>query len=123
MLNEIFQPIMATLEKSLSTKQVFGEPLQIGGVLLVPVMDLTFGFGGGGGEGRNKNSEGGTGGGGSGGARLVPKAIIVIKDGEVSVLPTGKGGAVDKIIEAVPGLIDRLAAKKGAAPSEAPAES
>lgn len=111
-MTDILQNVVQTLEKTLNTKQVFGEPLEIAGVTLVPVMDLTYGFGGGSGEGRNKENEGGTGGGGGGAARLAPKAIIVIHEGNVSVMPVVKGGTVDRIIDAIPGLVERFMPKK-----------
>lgn len=112
-MSDVLGTITQTLEKSLTTKQVFGEAVEIGGVTMVPVMDLSFGFGGGSGEGRDEKGQGGVGGGGGGAARLAPKAILVIKDGTVNVMPIGKGAAIDKILEAAPAIFEKLAAKKG----------
>jgi len=123
MFSDVLNPIVESLEKNLTTRQVFGEPLQVGGVTLVPVMDLMFGFGGGSGEGKNEKNEGGTGGGGGGGARLAPKAIIVISEGHASVMMLGKAGFAEKIAEAIPSLVDRLAAAKGAGKGEAKTEA
>lgn len=122
MANEL-NTLLENLEKHLTTKSVIGEPVTFGDVTLVPVMDLMFGAGGGGGEGRDeKKNETGGGSGGGVGARLSPKAMIVIKNGEVQVLPLGKGGAIDKIVEAIPGLLEKFGAMKAqkAAPAAEP---
>lgn len=104
---EFLSVVTETLEKHLSTKTVVGEPVTVGAVTLIPVIDITFGFGAGSGEGRDDKQGGGSGVGGGGGARLAAKAVIVIKDGEVSVLPLGKGTAIDKIVEAIPAILEK----------------
>lgn len=119
-MNELMSGIMGNLEKHLNTKSVIGEPITFGDVTLIPVIDLTFGFGGGGGEGADQNQQGGAGGGGGAGARLAAKSVIVIRAGEVSVLPLGKGGGIDKIFEAIPGLVEKLSSMKGAKPAAEP---
>ncbi|HWI63677.1 MAG TPA: spore germination protein GerW family protein [Symbiobacteriaceae bacterium] len=105
------------LEKSLTSKTVIGEAQQFGNVTLIPVVDITFGFGGGGGEGGTKENTG-TGGGSGAGARVSAKAVIVIKDDEVKVLPLTKGSAIEKIVEAVPGMIEKISAMKPAEKKE-----
>lgn len=72
---EMMAPLLETLEKHLHTRTIFGEPMTVGNVTLIPVMDLTFGFGAGGGEGRD-DKHGGSGQGGGGGARLAAKAVM-----------------------------------------------
>jgi uncharacterized spore protein YtfJ len=109
------------LDKSMSTKTVIGEAQTFGNITVIPVMDVTVGFGGGGGEGNTKENQG-TGGGSGAAMRMAPKAVIVIKEGEVSVMPLGKGSAIDKIMEKVPGLIEKMSAQK-AEKAEAKAEA
>ncbi|MDB4894690.1 MAG: hypothetical protein JWN15_952 [Firmicutes bacterium] len=119
MANEFMTTMLETMEKHLTTKSVMGEPINYGDVTLVPVMDLMFGAGGGGGEGEKDQ---GSGAGGGMGARLSPKAVIVIKNGEAQVLQLGKGGAIDKIVDAIPELITKFGAMRGqkAAPAAEP---
>ncbi|HYF92083.1 MAG TPA: GerW family sporulation protein [Symbiobacteriaceae bacterium] len=105
------------LEKALSTKTVIGEAQQFGDLTLIPVVDVTFGFGGGGGEGTTQGNAG-NGVGGGAGARVSAKAVMVIKGGEVTVLPLTRGSAMEKIVEAIPGLVDRLNCAKAAKPAE-----
>ncbi|MFZ5825211.1 MAG: GerW family sporulation protein [Bacillota bacterium] len=111
----------AVLDKHLTTKSVIGEPVTFGEITMIPVMDLMFGYGGGAGEGRDEKQQGGGGGGGGAGARLAPKAVIVIKGGSVEVLPLSKGSAIEKIVEAIPGLVEKFQAK-AAKDEEAKAE-
>jgi uncharacterized spore protein YtfJ len=110
-VNDSVTQVTEFLEKSLSTKTVIGEPLTFGNVTLIPVMDVMFGFGGGGGEGGTKENQG-TGGGSGAGVRMAPKAVVVIKDGEVTVMPLGKGSAIEKILEKVPDLLEKMKLKK-----------
>lgn len=112
MMADTMEAMLQTLERNLSTKSIMGEPIVIGEVTLIPVMDLMFGYGGGAGEGKDEKSQGGSGSGGGAGARLTPRAMVVIKGGEVQVVPMSKGGAMEKIVEAIPGLVQKLGAKK-----------
>jgi uncharacterized spore protein YtfJ len=116
-VNESVAQVTEFLEKSLNTKTVIGEPMTFGNVTLIPVMDVMLGFGGGGGEGVTKENQG-TGGGSGAGMRMAPKAMVVIKDGDVSVMPLGKGSAIEKILEKVPDLLEKMNPKKAAQPAE-----
>jgi len=104
-LNAVVDPLSSLIQ----TKTVFGDPLVLGNVTLIPVVDVMFGYGAGGGEGTTAGNAG-TGGGGGGGARVSAKAVIVIKGDEVSFLALTKGGAIEKILDSVPGLIDKVQA-------------
>lgn len=111
--DKILDTVLTTLDKHLTTKSVIGEPLTVGDVTMIPVMDLMFGYGGGAGEGKDEKDSGGGGGGGAG-ARLAPKALVVIKNGEVQVLPFSKGSAVEKIVEAIPAIMEKFTASRAA---------
>lgn len=102
------EAMIAKVVETVNTKTVVGEAIEIGELTLIPVMNVYFGFGGGGGEGKSSGSEQGSGGGGGGGARLKVTGMLVIKDGDVKFLPTGKGGAIDKIVDSIPDLIDKV---------------
>jgi uncharacterized spore protein YtfJ len=115
------QSITEYLEKALTSKTVIGEAQQFGDVTLIPVVDVTFGFGAGGGEAGTKENTG-NGGGGGAGAKVGAKAIIVIKDGEVKVIPLAKPGTVDKLIEAVPVLLEKVSFGKKADTKQEKAE-
>jgi len=106
-VKETIGSVMEEMEKVLTTKTVIGEAQQFGNITLIPVVDVAFGFGAGGGEGGPQQSAG-AGGGGGGGARLTAKAVVVIKENDVSVIPLVKGSAMDKIIEALPSLLEKI---------------
>lgn len=110
--------LLSGLSNLLSTKTVIGEPITLGDVTLVPIVDVMFGFGGGSGEGpqsgqaaSGKGAPGGTGGGGGG--RVAPKALIMVKGDEVSVLPLARGGTIERIIETLPEVVGKLSSLKG----------
>jgi len=93
------------LGRSLRLRPDFLRPCLIGSGELAGRL-LTFGFGAGSGEGRDER-QGGSGSGG-GGARLAAKAVVVVRDGDVTVFPLGRGIAIDKIIEAIPGVLEKV---------------
>lgn len=84
------EPIAALFERSLSLRQVYGEPVQHGETTVIPVAKLAFGFGAGGGRGPARERLAGAnrsglepgaetqGGGGGGGARLSPIGALEI---------------------------------------------
>ena len=64
---------------------VFGEPIERGGVTVIPVARARWGFGGGSGRGKNAEESGeGSGEGGGGGAAVSPLGYIEIRDGEAA---------------------------------------
>lgn len=107
-----FDTMVSMIKESISTNTVIGEPMEFGAIKLIPVMSVYFGFGGGGGQdGRTDGKGGGSGAGGGGGARLHVTGFIVVKGDDVSFLPTGRGGAVEKIMDTLPELLDKALAK------------
>ncbi|MER6616731.1 GerW family sporulation protein [Streptomyces xantholiticus] len=69
-----------------SVQAVYGEPVTIGGVTVIPVAEIAYGFGGG--ASRDTTAaKTGEGGGGGGGAAARPRGFIVIKDGTATYKP------------------------------------
>ncbi|HVP36693.1 MAG TPA: spore germination protein GerW family protein [Terriglobales bacterium] len=104
---ELIKSMLDELKTIAKTASIVGEPITIGDKTIVPVCKITLGFGAGGGTGGTKEKGEGTGSGGGGGVVIFPAAFIVIKGNEVSVLGV-KPGKWEYILEAVPGLIDKL---------------
>jgi uncharacterized spore protein YtfJ len=83
-----FQPVADVLERGLSIRLVYGEPIHEGSRTVVPVARVAFGFGAGGGTRPRRRRNGPAGpeeapdhaeqGGGGGGARLTPAGALVI---------------------------------------------
>lgn len=116
-LEGLLNPVLESLNQHLSTKSVIGEAVTIGDITLIPVMDMMFGFGAGGGEG-TAAANAGVGGGAGAGGRLSPKAVIVIKGDDVQVLPLSKGSAIEKIVDSIPGLLEKFQASKKEEPKD-----
>ena len=96
-------------EKFLKEKTVIGEPIQTGSITMIPAMTVSFGMANAGGDGTDqKSNNGGSGSGGGFGAKVTPTAMIVIKGDDVKVLPISKGHAFEKLIDMVPGLMDKI---------------
>lgn len=117
-LNPIGDLMTNTLENvksMLQTDTITGEPIYTpDGITLIPVSRITFGFGGGGVEfGAKKNVTNRPYGGGNGtGVRVEPTGFLVIKDGVVRMLNVTPPAntTIDRIIEMVPQVIDRVEA-------------
>ena len=119
-VQEIIGQVTNTLSDIAQSDVVVGTPLEVGNITLVPISRVAAGFGGGGGEGSGDMSNGkkqsassGTGGGSGGGAVVRPVAVAVFGDDGVEVLPIAeKPGKLEKLIDSIPDLVDRLKSAK-----------
>ncbi|UNC92911.1 GerW family sporulation protein [Candidatus Contubernalis alkaliaceticus] len=114
-INDVLTSLFEKLERTLKTETVVGEPIEVGGVTLVPIISVSFGLGGGGGGGKDQGGQEGTGSGAGAGCKISPNAMLVIKDGEVSVIPFSGRGSLEKLFEMAPDIISKfnLGAKDG----------
>ena len=81
------EEILDQVRETLTIRQVFGEPYERDGVLVVPVARVAGGGGGGGGGGESPSEGSGRGGGGGFGFEARPVGAYVIRDGEVAWRP------------------------------------
>ena len=95
------------MDDYVSTKTVVGEAIHIGDVILVPLVDVSFGMGTGLGGGTEVNKENG-GGGGAVGAKMTPSAVIVIMNGTVQLVNVKNQESFGKIIDMIPGLLSKF---------------
>lgn len=100
-VNSLFQGMDAFF----STKTVVGEPIHINDVIIVPLVDVTFGMGAG--AGTNGTSKKSKEGGGLGG-KMSPSAALVIQNGHTKLVNIKNQDAVTKILDMVPDVIDRF---------------
>ena len=91
-----FESIASLLERSLSIRHVFGDPVQQGDRTIIPVAKVAYGFGGGSGRGRRKgtapdatdaSSTDPEGAGGGGGVRMAPVGYMEITPGGTRFVP------------------------------------
>ncbi len=112
-VEDLMKEVVTQLEKMITTRTIVGEPITAAGKTVIPISKVSFGFGSGGGEGK-RGEEGGFGGGGGGGAKIEPVAFLVISEEEVKLVGMkGKGLDIEKIMESVPELVDKVKSLKG----------
>ena len=103
--------LFGKMESFISTKTVVGEPIHIADVIIVPLVDVTFGVGAGVSDGTKdkdtKNNEYTAGGGGLGG-KITPTAVLVVIDGTVQLVSVKNEDSIKKLIDLVPGIISKL---------------
>jgi uncharacterized spore protein YtfJ len=108
-VNEVLERLAGDLKKFASTETIFGDPIEIQGATIMPVCKMSIGYGGGGGEGTEPGKGGGTGGGAGGGIKLEPSALIIAKDGDISVVAIeGKSSTLGKLVEMIPEALDKV---------------
>ena len=93
---------------------VIGDPITTpDGVTIIPVSKVSVGVGGGGSDFVSKHENKGDnpfGGGAGGGVKVTPVAFLVVKEGNVRVLPipAPANSTADRIVEQVPDVLERI---------------
>ncbi|NIM99704.1 MAG: sporulation protein [candidate division Zixibacteria bacterium] len=113
----IIKTLMDEIKTITKTETILGDPITVGNNTIIPVCRIMVGFGAGGGEGEMKEKRGGSGGGGGGGLRVEPAAFIVVKGDQVSIMGT-KPSKLEGLVEAVPGIIEKIQKAKKAKKEE-----
>lgn len=107
---------IARLREMVNENSVVGEPIVTAdGVTIIPVSKVSVGFGGGGSDFVSKNlnhHENPFGGGVGAGVKVTPVAFLVIKEGNVRMIPvaTPANTTADRLVEMVPDTLDKIAA-------------
>ena len=105
-VNENIKTLFSKMEEFVTTKTVVGEPVQMGEVTLIPLVDVTFGMGTGL-SSVNDEKEKDTGAGALG-AKMSPSAVIVINNGSVQLVNVKSQESVSKLIDMVPGILAKF---------------
>ena len=95
------------MENFITSKTVVGDAIKLDGTTVLPLIDVSFGVGAGASNDQSKNN----GGGGMGG-KMSPSAVLVIKDGEPKLVNIKEQDGLTKVLDMVPGIIDKFAKKK-----------
>jgi uncharacterized spore protein YtfJ len=112
----LFDKAVGEIERMLNTKTVVGEPINIEGATLIPLVSIGFGFVVGGGEGTESQRGSGHGGGTGGGGGVKPVAIAIVSDGQVRIEPIKSGTA--SVLEKAVETVAKASASKGRTSSE-----
>ena len=116
-LNEMMTSSMAKIKDMIDVNTVIGDPITTpDGVTLIPITKVSVGYGGGGSDFATKNypanRDNAFGGGAGAGVTITPMAFVVIRGESVRMLPIAEPAStsVDRIVEMVPDILDRVEA-------------
>ncbi len=116
-VQDVLRQLAEDMKQFAKTETIFGEPIEIQGNTVIPVCKMSIGYGGGGGEGEGtdekKRGGKGSGAGAGAGVKIEPAALIIAKEGEVSVVGIrAKGSKLEALLQMIPETIEKLKAKK-----------
>lgn len=106
-VNSSLEVLFGKMDSFLTTETVVGAPINIGDVIIVPLVDISFGVGAGGSEGTEDKKEKDSGMGGLG-AKITPSAVLVIMNGQVQLVNVKNQDSIGKLIDMAPGVLSKL---------------
>ena len=115
-LPNMLDSTIAKIREMVNVNSVVGDPITTpDGVTIIPISKISLGLGGGGSDfvSKNVNHQDNPFGGGVGaGVKVTPVAFLVIKEGNVRMLPvaTPANTTADRLVEMVPDTLDKVAA-------------
>ena len=115
-LPNMLENTIAKIREMVDVNSVIGTPITTpDGVTIIPVSKVSVGFGGGGSDFSHKNptnAELPFGGGVGGGVKVNPIAFLIVKDGNVRMLPVASAPNTtsERIVEMVPDVLDKISA-------------
>ena len=126
-LPNMLENTIAKIREMVDVNSVVGTPITTpDGVTIIPVSKVSVGFGGGGSDFSNKNpsAELPFGGGVGGGVKVSPIGFLVVKEGNVRMIPVASAPNTtsERIAEMVPDLLDKVSALMDKKAGQAKAE-
>ncbi len=114
-LPNMLENTIAKIREMVDVNSVVGDPITTAdGVTIIPVSKISVGLGGGGSDFVSKNvnhHENPFGGGVGAGVKVTPVAFLIIKEGNVRMIPvaTPANTTADRLVEMVPDTLDKIA--------------
>ncbi len=115
--SKMLESAIAKVREMVDVNSVIGTPITTAdGVTIIPVSKVSAGFGGGGSDFVSKNANKldnhPFGGGAGGGVSVTPIAFLIIKDGNVRMMPvaTPANTTADRLVEMIPDTLDKVSA-------------
>ncbi|MCL2852294.1 MAG: GerW family sporulation protein [Defluviitaleaceae bacterium] len=105
--NSNIEALLGKLENFVTTKTVVGEAIHLDGIILLPLVEVTFGAAAGAKDSGKVNENHEAGAGGVGG-RIIPSAVIVISDGNVQLVNVKNQDSLNKLIDLFPGILSKF---------------
>ena len=111
-INEVLQTTMNKIREMVDANTVVGQPIVTQeGVTVIPVSKISLGFATGGSDfGKSQNIPKNFGGGAGAGVNVVPVGFLIVKDGNVRLLPVAPPAAdtAGRVVEMVPEMFDKV---------------
>ncbi len=107
-IQAILDTTMDKLKAMVNADVITGEPIVVDGLTLIPVSKVAYGIATGGSDFATKNQQGLFGGGSGAGVTVSPIAFMVIKDGNVKMVPIyNELTTLEKAVTMAPEIIDK----------------
>lgn len=90
----------------ITSNSVVGEAIHVGDVIILPLVDVSFGMG----AGAFSDSSKGKGSGGIGG-KMTPCACLVLNNGKTKLVNIKNQDSITKLIDLIPDMIDKISSK------------
>lgn len=114
-LSDMMTSTMAKIREMIDVNTVIGDPITTpDGVTILPVTKVSIGYASGGSDFTTKNTSANRdnpfGGGAGGSVKITPIAFLVIRDGNVRMLPVAEPAStsMDRLVEQLPDILDRV---------------
>lgn len=105
--NSTVTALFEGMDSVISSKTVVGDAIHIGDIIILPMVDVSFGVGAG-----SFNQEKQEKGAGGLGGKISPSAVLVIQEGKIRLVNIKNQDTVTKILDMVPDVLDRFGSKK-----------
>ena len=107
-IQAILDTTMDKLKAMVNADVITGAPIVVDGLTLIPVSKVAYGIATGGSDFATKNQQGLFGGGSGAGVTVSPIAFMVIKDGNVKMVPIyNELTTLEKAVTMAPEIIDK----------------
>lgn len=107
-IQAILDTTMDKLKAMVNADVITGNPIVVDGMTLIPVSKVAYGIATGGSDFATKNQKGLFGGGSGAGVTVSPIAFMVIKDGNVKMIPIyNELTTLEKAVNMAPEIIDK----------------
>ena len=106
-LGVTIQALFKGMEGLVSSKTVVGEPIEVGGAIIIPLIEISAGLATGVLSNNAKNN-----GAGAMSAKMSPTALVVIQDGRLKLVSVKSQDVFTRLLDLIPEAVDKM--KKGA---------
>ncbi len=111
-IDGLMSTAMQNIKEMVDVDTIVGAPVETpDGSVIIPISRVAFGFAAGGSEFGKKENEADAmfGGGSGGGVSISPVAFMVVGQGQIKLMPIDATlSPVDKILDFIPGIIDKV---------------